>query len=106
MTEQLLRLVFGGHQHQPPLAVDAGLQPGPWSQAKGIAQRPGDGELTRGGEGDGVHGAIVRRIALLLIASAWAEVVDGSFRACAVGADIHSVADNLEELYHQVLLAL
>jgi len=106
MAKQLLRLVFGGHQHQPPLAVDAGLQPGPWSQAKGIAQRPGDGELSLGGEGDGVPGAIVRRIALLLIASAWAQVVDGSFRASAVGAAIHTEADNLEKLHHQELLAL
>ena len=64
MAEQLLRLVFGGHQHQPPLAVDACLQPRPRSQAEGIAQGPGDGELTLGGEGGGVHKGIVRRVAL------------------------------------------
>jgi len=64
MAEQLLRLVFGGHQHQPPLTVDTRLQPRPRSEAEGIAQRPGDGELPLGGEGDGVHNAIVRRVAL------------------------------------------
>lgn len=64
MAEQLLRLVFGGHQHQPPLAVDACLQPRPRSQAEGIAQGPRDGELTLGGESDGVYAGIVRRVAL------------------------------------------
>jgi hypothetical protein len=34
-----------------PLAVDARLQRGPWNQAEGIAQWPGNGELTLGGEG-------------------------------------------------------
>ena len=60
VEEQLLRLVFGGHQHQPPLPVDAGLQPGPRRQAEGIPQGPGEGELALGGERDGGLGLSVR----------------------------------------------
>ena len=41
VEEQLLRLVFGGHQHQPPLPVNAGLQPGTGHQTVGIKQGPG-----------------------------------------------------------------
>jgi hypothetical protein len=31
-----------------------------------------------------------------------AEVVDGSFRASAVGAAIHTEADNLEKLHREI----
>ena len=61
VEEQLLRLVLRGHQHQPPLKVDAGLKPGTGRQSEGIPYGPGQGELALGGEGDGGHDLIVRR---------------------------------------------
>ena len=64
VEEQLLRLVLRGHQHQPPLTVDAGLKPGAGSQSEGIPYGPGQGELALGGEGDGGHDVIVSRPAL------------------------------------------
>ena len=59
VEEELLRLVLRGHQHQPPLPVDAGLQPVTGRQAEGIPQGPGQGELALGGERDGGHEVIV-----------------------------------------------
>ena len=64
VEEQLLRVVLRGHQHQTPLAVDAGLKLGAGSQSEGIPYGPGQGELALGCERDGGHDVILRRSAL------------------------------------------
>jgi hypothetical protein len=64
MAEQIIGFVLGGHERQPGVAIDRGLQPGTGRQAEGVAQLPGDGELPFGAAGDGGRQATVRWAAL------------------------------------------
>jgi len=68
MVEELFRFIQGRHQHQPSLPVHAHLKVTPRSQAKGLTQLPGDGQLTFETEYNHSNGPTVRRFALRSIA--------------------------------------